>query len=83
MDQLVNDAIVIGGDPESCIRGLKRYEESGVDQVLIQPDWGGITHERIMETYRLFGQYVIPHFRQRDAAAAGRPAEVSGAPAGN
>jgi alkanesulfonate monooxygenase SsuD/methylene tetrahydromethanopterin reductase-like flavin-dependent oxidoreductase (luciferase family) len=69
VDKLVEDAIVVGGDPESCIRGLKLYEESGVDQVLIQPDWGGITHEQIMETYRLFGEYVIPHFRARDAAA--------------
>ncbi|MSQ28955.1 MAG: LLM class flavin-dependent oxidoreductase [Dehalococcoidia bacterium] len=71
-DQLVNDAVVIGGDPESCIRGLKMYEESGIDQFMVQPDWGFITHEQIMESYRLFGKYIIPKFKGAEVAAGVR-----------
>ena len=71
-DQLVNDAVVIGGDPESCIRGLKMYEESGIDQFMVQPDWGFITHEQIMESYRLFGKYIIPKFKASEVAAGAR-----------
>ena len=63
-DQLVADGVLMAGDPESCIRVAKMYEEAGVDQVMLAPDFGGITHEQIMESYRLFGEYVIPKFRK-------------------
>ncbi|MSQ29732.1 MAG: LLM class flavin-dependent oxidoreductase [Dehalococcoidia bacterium] len=68
-DQLVNDGILCAGDPESCLRVAKMYEEAGVDQFMISPDWGGITHEQIMESYRLFGKYIIPKFKQAAVSA--------------
>jgi alkanesulfonate monooxygenase SsuD/methylene tetrahydromethanopterin reductase-like flavin-dependent oxidoreductase (luciferase family) len=63
IDDIVDAAIVLGGDPESVIRGLKIWEECGIDQIMIQPDWGGVSHEQIMESYRLFGEHVIPEFQ--------------------
>jgi alkanesulfonate monooxygenase SsuD/methylene tetrahydromethanopterin reductase-like flavin-dependent oxidoreductase (luciferase family) len=63
IDDIVDAAIVLGGDPESVVRGLKVWEECGIDQIMIQPDWGGVSHEQIMESYRLFGEHVIPRFQ--------------------
>ena len=53
------------GDPDDCIRFLERYEESGVDEIMPLFQVGPITHEEVMTTLRLFGEHVIPHFREK------------------
>ena len=35
---------------------------------------GGISHEEVMETLRLFGKHVVPHF---DAKASSSPGSVA------
>jgi alkanesulfonate monooxygenase SsuD/methylene tetrahydromethanopterin reductase-like flavin-dependent oxidoreductase (luciferase family) len=67
-DDIIDAGIVLGGDPDSVKRGLKIWEATGIDQIMIQPDWGGISHEQIMESYRLFGQEIIPEYRERAQA---------------
>ena len=51
------------GDPDSCIRTLKKYEAAGIDQVLCFMQFGGIPHQNIMDSIRLFGKYVVPYFQ--------------------
>jgi alkanesulfonate monooxygenase SsuD/methylene tetrahydromethanopterin reductase-like flavin-dependent oxidoreductase (luciferase family) len=65
IDDIIDAGIVLGGDSASVRRGLERWEATGIDQIMIQPDWGGITHEQIMESYRLFGEEIIPHYAER------------------
>ncbi len=63
LDELIEGGMFCMGDPDSCIRTLKKYEAAGVDQVLCFMQFGGIPHQNIMDSIRLFGKYVVPYFR--------------------
>ncbi|MEU7814035.1 LLM class flavin-dependent oxidoreductase [Pseudonocardia sp. NPDC049154] len=81
------------GTSEDVIEYLRRYEEAGVDEVLLGVQSGTIAHEHIMETIERLGRDVVPQFVERDevlqrekqrriagaldAAAARRPAPPS------
>jgi alkanesulfonate monooxygenase SsuD/methylene tetrahydromethanopterin reductase-like flavin-dependent oxidoreductase (luciferase family) len=54
---------VIVGDPEQCIRKVKRYREAGCDQLLCLMQPYAIPPEKVMTSIELFGRYVIPAFR--------------------
>jgi alkanesulfonate monooxygenase SsuD/methylene tetrahydromethanopterin reductase-like flavin-dependent oxidoreductase (luciferase family) len=61
------------GTPDQVREYLRRYEESGTDEVmfLINPD----SHEATMESLELVGQKVLPEFLERDEVAAKAKAE--------
>ena len=50
------------GSPETVIKTIEKYEEAGVDQMLCFMQMGNLPHRDIMNSTRLFGKYVIPHF---------------------
>ena len=58
------------GDPDACIEIVERYEAAGVEEVmlslLVSPN---TTHEDAMQTLRLFGKYVVPHFQEKEKKA--------------
>ncbi len=62
------------GDPDDCIRYLEAYAEAGVDEVIPLFQVGGIFHEEVMDTLRLFGKHVIPHFNAKASSSSGSPA---------
>jgi alkanesulfonate monooxygenase SsuD/methylene tetrahydromethanopterin reductase-like flavin-dependent oxidoreductase (luciferase family) len=67
----------IFGRPDKVRRNLEAYEASGVDQVILVAQAGGLEHEIIVDSLRRFGREVLPEFRRRDAekrraATAGR-----------
>ena len=66
MDKLCAEGVVCVGDPEACIRTIKRWEELGIDQIMCLIQAGRIQHETAMESIRNFGKYVIPYFKQRE-----------------
>src|SRR5262249_26794851 len=43
-----------------------RYEECGVDQVILNFQAGKNRHDHIMEALELFGREVLPEFKERD-----------------
>lgn len=57
------------GTPEDCIRYVQRLFDAGADEILFLFQMGGIPHDVIMETIRNIGEKVIPHFREKEAAA--------------
>ena len=62
------------GNPDDCIEYIEKYEAMGVDEMMPLFQVGPVTHEEVMESLRLFGTYVVPHFaakEKREAAAAG------------
>ena len=61
-DTLCDRGVVIAGDPDSCIKALKKHEEAGVDQVMVMMQTETIPHEKVMKSIELFGKYVIPEF---------------------
>ena len=61
------------GTPEECIRFLETYEALGIDEVFLLCAVGPARHEEVLHTLRLFGEQIIPHFREREARAAMTP----------
>jgi alkanesulfonate monooxygenase SsuD/methylene tetrahydromethanopterin reductase-like flavin-dependent oxidoreductase (luciferase family) len=56
------------GAPQDCIAYVQRLLDAGADEVLFLAQMGGVPHEMIMETIRLIGTEVIPHFRAQARA---------------
>ena len=66
---LADRGVIIAGNPESCIKTVKMYEDIGVDQVMMIMQTETIEHERVMESLELFGEEVIPAFQTEMANA--------------
>jgi alkanesulfonate monooxygenase SsuD/methylene tetrahydromethanopterin reductase-like flavin-dependent oxidoreductase (luciferase family) len=64
LGSLLDDGTFCIGDPADCIRTIAKYEAAGVDQILCLMQAGRIPHEKIMRSIELFGEQVIPAFRQ-------------------
>ena len=64
MDQIKAGRYCIG-DPDDCIRYLEGFFAAGVDEVMPLFQIGPITHQEVMNTLRLFGKHVIPHFEEK------------------
>jgi len=60
---LCDRGIIIAGDPESCIKGVRAHEEAGADQVVMVMQCDQIPHEKVMSSIETFGRGVIPAFR--------------------
>ena len=54
------------GTPEQVREYLRRYEEYGVDTVILSSAAGRNRHEHVMESLELFGREVLPEFAERD-----------------
>lgn len=66
-DTLADRAVVIAGDPDSCIEALKKHEATGIDQMMIMMQTETIPHDKVMKSIELFGKYVIPEFQKTGA----------------
>ena len=69
---LSDRGVIIAGNPESCIKIVKMYEDIGVDQVIMIMQTETVPHERVMESLELFGRQVIPAFRKTEKTVAAR-----------
>lgn len=70
------------GDPETCIRAIKQWEEIGIDRMLFLIGFDQvIPQEQILASLRLFAKEVMPHFREKDEPRAERSV-TAGAPGG-
>ncbi len=54
------------GTPEQVREYLRRYEEVGVDTVILSSAAGRNRHEHVMESLELFGKEILPEFAERD-----------------
>lgn len=63
-DDMVNQGMIVAGDPETCIRTVRKYEEMGADELIICMQMGNIPHEKIMRSIELFAAEVTPSFKQ-------------------
>ena len=69
-DTLSDRAVIVAGNPESCINTVKKYDDLGVDMVNMIMQTETIPHQKVMESIELFGKEVIPAFRNQAATAA-------------
>lgn len=68
-EQLQDERFVLG-TPDDLIDALERYEiELGVNHVAFRLQWPGVVsatpQDRVLNSIRLIGERVIPHFRRR------------------
>jgi alkanesulfonate monooxygenase SsuD/methylene tetrahydromethanopterin reductase-like flavin-dependent oxidoreductase (luciferase family) len=54
---------LIIGNPDRCIRQIQALEAVGVKLLLMNMNFGDMTHREAMRSLRLFGQEVLPAFR--------------------
>ena len=65
-DQLLAGGGYCVGDPDACIQVIEEFESMGVDEIMPIFQAGHASHEEVMNSIRLFGRYVIPHFREKE-----------------
>jgi alkanesulfonate monooxygenase SsuD/methylene tetrahydromethanopterin reductase-like flavin-dependent oxidoreductase (luciferase family) len=58
------------GDADTAIRYVHRLADAGVDNVMCLIQMGTLTQDQQLETIRIFGEQVIPHFRADVGRAA-------------
>jgi 5,10-methylenetetrahydromethanopterin reductase len=58
-DELLDKCKPIAGTPDDCIAAIEEYRDAGCTHVMLEL-WGADRHEQI----RLFGEKVLPRFRQ-------------------
>jgi alkanesulfonate monooxygenase SsuD/methylene tetrahydromethanopterin reductase-like flavin-dependent oxidoreductase (luciferase family) len=56
-----DSACFIVGDPKTCIAQVQRFVDLGVDAIAMRID--GLPHKELMKSIELFGNYVIPTFK--------------------
>jgi alkanesulfonate monooxygenase SsuD/methylene tetrahydromethanopterin reductase-like flavin-dependent oxidoreductase (luciferase family) len=61
-DYLDRKEMVLVGDPERCIQLAKKYEQIGIDRLLLFVQYKDMPHEHTMDALRLFGKEVLPAF---------------------
>ena len=67
-ETLCDRGAILGGDPDSCIKIIKKYEEAGVDQLTLLMQTESVPREKVIKSMELFGKHVLPAFRQPEAA---------------
>ena len=55
-------AMNVIGDPVRCREIVARFARAGVDELILVMQTGTVTHDKIMESIRTFGEQVMPHF---------------------
>ncbi|MER6176184.1 LLM class flavin-dependent oxidoreductase [Streptosporangium sp. NPDC001681] len=50
------------GDPDFVAERIARLEETGVNHIIARPYWLGTSHERTVESVKLFAKEVMPRF---------------------
>jgi alkanesulfonate monooxygenase SsuD/methylene tetrahydromethanopterin reductase-like flavin-dependent oxidoreductase (luciferase family) len=63
------------GTPKMIRETLRQFEEAGIDQVIAVRQVGRMTLDQQCSSLRLFSQEVLPEFKDRELANAGRQAE--------
>ena len=65
MGSLIENGTFCIGDVDTCTRIIEKYQAAGVDQLICFMQAGRIPHEKIMRSIELFGERIIPRFRER------------------
>ena len=60
--ELARDRFIIG-DPDECVRELKRHEALGFNYIVLQCQWAGMEHAQVMKCLHLLGKEVLPRVR--------------------
>jgi alkanesulfonate monooxygenase SsuD/methylene tetrahydromethanopterin reductase-like flavin-dependent oxidoreductase (luciferase family) len=59
---------VVIGDPDRCREKMERYAGLGIDRLMCLMQFGALAPERVLESIRLAGEALVPHFAGRGGA---------------
>ena len=76
-ESLLESGVYCVGNPDSCIEFIEKFEALGVDEYVLTLQVGSVTHQEVMNSLRLFGKYVIPHFQEKERKAQNLAQRVS------
>ena len=68
-DELIDDGMAIGGNPDTVCRAVEKWQKAGLDQMIFVLQAGRTTHDQVMRSIELIGEQVIPRFADRQQAA--------------
>lgn len=60
-EQLLDGRFIIGS-PEECIEEIHRYQEQGVEELILCSQWPGMEGDVTTKSLRLFAEKVMPEF---------------------
>lgn len=55
---------LIVGSPADCIAEIKKYQAAGVNHLMCLMSFGGMEHEKVKASMKLFAEEVMPAFRK-------------------
>jgi alkanesulfonate monooxygenase SsuD/methylene tetrahydromethanopterin reductase-like flavin-dependent oxidoreductase (luciferase family) len=56
---------VVIGDPDRCRQKMERYADLEIDRLMCLMQFGALAPERVLESIRLAGEVLVPHFAGR------------------
>ena len=62
-----NRALSASARRSACGRSCRTYEDAGVDQLIIMVQAGADAPREVMQTIQLFGEEIIPAFKEKVA----------------
>ena len=68
-DQLIEDAMAIGGNADTVCRQVERWAQAGLDQLIFMLQAGRTTHDEVLRSIDTIGEKVIPRFADSSPAA--------------
>jgi alkanesulfonate monooxygenase SsuD/methylene tetrahydromethanopterin reductase-like flavin-dependent oxidoreductase (luciferase family) len=61
-EQVLEGRFIIGS-PEECIQEVRKYQELGIQELVLRCQWPGMPHVESLAAVDLFGREVLPSFR--------------------
>jgi len=68
-EQLIEDGMAIGGNPDTVSRVVEKWAEAGLDQMIFLLQAGRMTQDQVLRSIELIGRHVIPRFTSATQAA--------------
>ena len=68
-EEVLNTGRFCVGTPDDCIEVIENYERIGADEIMPIFQAGPATDAEVKNSLRLFGKYVIPHFKEKEKRA--------------
>ena len=62
VEQLSAEGYAIIGDPDDCVKAIKKWEEVGFDQLTFSPTTNTLDTQVVVDSMEMFGKEVLPQF---------------------
>ncbi|MFO0997006.1 MAG: LLM class flavin-dependent oxidoreductase [Alphaproteobacteria bacterium] len=67
-DELIEDGMAIGGNPDSICAQVEKWAKAGLDQMIFVLQAGQAKHDQVLRSIELIGEKVIPRFSSSSTA---------------